>query len=206
MSHCATQLLPDSTIRHIHERPAKGPGKRLTKDLAPIILLLETALQELDIDNEAAKSKIARAYCLLESATADRHQRATASNQRLLGWQLRKVVQFIGDHLDQPIVVDDLGRLVGLSSAHFAKAFKQSFGEPPHAFIMRRRVDRACELLLSTQKTLSEVAVDCGLSDQSHLCRLFRRYAGLSPAAWRRSQALGGPPEQRNQHGVDRDR
>jgi AraC family transcriptional regulator len=185
--NCATPLLPDGRTSACNERPAR--------DLAPIlIVLLEMALREIDTDNEAAKSKIARAYCLLEEATSDQHRRPTAPHQRLLEWQVRKVLQFIDDHLDHPIVVEDLGRLVGLSSSHFAKAFKRSFGEPPHAFIMRKRIDRACDLLLSTEKTLSEVAVDCGLSDQSHLCRLFRRYAGLSPAAWRRNQASGGSP------------
>jgi AraC family transcriptional regulator len=198
VSNCVAPLLPDIAPCECHQRPAK--------DLAPIlILLLETALREIETDNEAAKSTIARAYCLLEEATSDRHQRSTAS-QRLLGWQVRKVIQFIGDHLDLPIVVDDLGRLVGLSSSHFAKAFKRSFGEPPHGFIMRKRIERACDLLLSTDKTLSEVAVDCGLSDQSHLCRLFRRYAGLSPAAWRRSRGLAGSLEQRNQDCVDHNR
>jgi AraC-like DNA-binding protein len=72
---------------------------------------------------------------------------------------------------------------------HFAVAFRNSVGESPREHIIRRRIERAQGLMLSTEKSLSDIAAECGLADQAHLTRLFRRIVGDSPAAWRRARA-----------------
>lgn len=83
--------------------------------------------------------------------------------------------------------VDDLARECGLSKRHFLRAFKTSTGEPPHRWLLARRVDRAKELLAGSDLELSEIAALCGFSDQSHLSRMFRRLTGNTPGAWRRA-------------------
>jgi AraC-like DNA-binding protein len=76
-----------------------------------------------------------------------------------------------------------------LSGFHFNVAFRKSVGDSPHQYIIRRRIERAQGLMLSTDLSLSEIAAQCGLADQAHLTRLFRKVAGESPAAWRRARA-----------------
>ncbi|WP_372395663.1 AraC family transcriptional regulator [Azospirillum sp. HJ39] len=80
-----------------------------------------------------------------------------------------------------------------LNCGYFCQAFKDSFGSPPHAYIVRRRVERAKTLLEGTDMALSQVALDCGFSDQSHFSRIFRRIAGENPRLWRHKRLLDGP-------------
>ena len=107
-------------------------------------------------------------------------------------WQIRKVTSHVEAHLGRPIRNDDLASLERLNPSHIGRAFRNSFGEKPHEYVIRRRVERALGLLLSTDAPISEIALDCGLADQSHLSRLFRRIAGESPRAWRRAR-IGEP-------------
>ena len=84
---------------------------------------------------------------------------------------------------------EELAAVARLSTSHFNVAFRNSVGESPHEYVVRRRVERAQGLMLSTDKSLSDIAAECGLADQPHLTRLFRRIVGESPAAWRRARA-----------------
>jgi AraC-like DNA-binding protein len=109
----------------------------------------------------------------------------------LAGWQKRRVIAFIEQQLSTTIRVEDLSAIAQLSVSYFARAFKKTFGEAPHAYIVGRRVARARYLMLTTDTPLCEVAVAAGLADQAHLCRLFRKVTGTSPAAWRRARRVG---------------
>src|SRR5215510_10333934 len=93
----------------------------------------------------------------------------------------------------------DLAPLARLSAGHFSRSFTRSFGIAPFAYVAGRRLARAQELMLTTDEPLSQIALACGLCDQSHLTRLFRRHVGTSPNAWRRSHrgAPDAPPPAR---------
>ena len=69
------------------------------------------------------------------------------------------------------------------------RAFKVSVGTAPFQYITGRRVELACLMMKTTHESLSQIAIACGLCDQSHLCRVFRRTLGMSPAVWRRVSA-----------------
>jgi AraC-like DNA-binding protein len=75
----------------------------------------------------------------------------------------------------------------GLSVGHFARAFRQSTGLAPHAWLLRTRVERAKIMLRRPGASLALIAQACGFADQSHFTRVFSRQVGVSPAAWRRS-------------------
>jgi AraC family transcriptional regulator len=107
----------------------------------------------------------------------------------LAPWQVCKVLTHIEAHLGAPITTAELANLVRLSRFHFSRAFRRSFNDSPHAYLMRRRVERAQGLMLTTTTSLAQIAVSCGLADQAHFTRLFRRFAGESPRAWRRARA-----------------
>jgi AraC family transcriptional regulator len=102
--------------------------------------------------------------------------------------QKRRVIEHIEANLDKSLTCTMLAELVGLSTSYFNRAFKSSFGRSPHAYLIWRRVERAQDLLLATNEPISQIALACGLADQCHLCRLFRKLAGESPAAWRRAR------------------
>jgi hypothetical protein len=72
--------------------------------------------------------------------------------------------------------------------AHFCRAFRESFDESPHKYVMRRRIERAQGLMLQTNLSLAQIAIECGLADQAHLNKSFRRFVGECPGAWRRAR------------------
>jgi transcriptional regulator GlxA family with amidase domain len=149
----------------------------------------------LDDERSTAEDSLRRAVEMLEETG----EAAAVTKQPIRGglspWQIRKVTAHVEAHLDRPIRNEDLATLVRLNPSHFGRAFRNSFGEPPHEYVIRRRVERAQGLMLSTDAPLSEIALDCGLADQSHLTRLFRRIVGESPRAWRRAR-LSEPCEE----------
>jgi len=100
----------------------------------------------------------------------------------------RRVCDYIEGHLDEKIRLDELAALTGLSTDHFARAFHQSVGVPPHTYLLRRRLEHVEHMLRETHAPLSEIALATGFSDQSHLGRHFRRWAGVSPRQVRWSE------------------
>jgi transcriptional regulator GlxA family with amidase domain len=104
------------------------------------------------------------------------------------------VLAHIEANLDAPIRNTDLAALARLSTFHFNVSFRNSVSNSPHGFIIRRRVERAQALMLSTDHSLSDIAAECGLADQAHLTRLFRRIVGETPAAWRRTHRVRARP------------
>ncbi|WBO21794.1 helix-turn-helix domain-containing protein [Sphingomonas abietis] len=105
----------------------------------------------------------------------------------LAPWQLKRVRAYVEEELDGTILIEDLAIVAELSPGHFCRAFKASTGETPHGFIVSQRIRRAQRLMLDTNDTLSQIACACGLTDQAHLTRLFRRVLNETPLAWRRN-------------------
>jgi AraC-like DNA-binding protein len=110
----------------------------------------------------------------------------------LAPWMVRKVSTHIETHLDSAISSADLAGLAKQSVYHFCRVFRESFGESPHKYVMRRRIERAQGLMLQTNLSLAQIAIECGLADQAHLSRTFRRFVGECPGIWRRARAA--PP------------
>ena len=108
------------------------------------------------------------------------------ARNRLLEWQIRCVREYIGAHIGSRILISDLSHIAQRSEAHFARAFKRTFGETPHTYLTRLRLELASRAMLASDAPLTDIALTCGFTDQAHLCRLFRRWIGRTPAAWRR--------------------
>jgi AraC-like DNA-binding protein len=114
------------------------------------------------------------------------HTGAAGQRGHLLAWQSRKVREYFEAHLAGPLRVAELGALIQCSESHFSRSFKQTFGVPPHAYLIRLRLERAAHYMLQTDAPLSDIALRCGFTDQAHLCKQFRQVMGQTPAAWRR--------------------
>ncbi len=85
----------------------------------------------------------------------------------------------------EPLDVGELAREAGLSRAHFSAEFRRAFGEPPHAYLLTRRLERAATLLRATDHTVADICVSVGLSSVGSFTTSFRRMFGLTPTAYR---------------------
>ncbi|WP_269713821.1 helix-turn-helix domain-containing protein [Caulobacter sp. NIBR2454] len=153
---------------------------------APVIAeLLANAQRTLESDLDAARGYVARVAALLNGEQSAEKRAAVSGG--LAPWQAKRIEAFIEENLDSTISVENMAGLVRLSAGHFGRAFKDSFGETPHSYVMRRRVERAKRLMLSTREPLSQIAIACGFADQAHFSNLFRKQVGATPNAWRRA-------------------
>ena len=155
--------------------------------------LLETARREFERDREAAKASLVTASHILR-AEIERCSDANGSIRGgLAAWQIARVRAYIDSNLHRTIHIRDLSAVARRSPAHFSRKFKLAVGNSPHAYVVRRRLERACHLMMTSAEPLSEIALNVGFSDQAHLCRLFRQAFGKSPANWRRDlEPTGG--------------
>src|SRR4051795_9406853 len=84
-----------------------------------------------------------------------------------------------------PLTVDHLARAAGLSKAHFIREFKRAFGEPPHAYLLTRRLERAAALLRTTDHSVSDICLSVGLRSVGSFTSSFSRTFGKSPTVYR---------------------
>ena len=173
----------------VHEQQA-GPithQRGLSGWVHHVIALLDSAIGQLDHE-QAVHGTLLQATSLLRRQVHPQppEEDGNDGKERLLAWQVRKVVDHIDHHITTRVLVADLCALVQRSEAHFSRSFKRTFGHSPHTFVVRRRVDLAAQYMLQEDTALSDIALRCGFVDQAHLCKHFRRVMGESPAAWRR--------------------
>jgi AraC family transcriptional regulator len=154
--------------------------------------LLEDVREALDCDLSTASKAAGRLAALLASKQRPDSCPVPARGG-LAPWQMRAVRNHIDDRLGGPVRVGDLAKLVSLSASYFSRAFKESFGELPHAYIVRMRIERAQALMITSSSSLSQIAYACGLVDQAHLCRCFRQATGTTPGVWRHRHAVPLP-------------
>lgn len=104
----------------------------------------------------------------------------------LSGWQQKRVADFIAEHLAEDVRLSTLAGLVDLSPYHFARAFKQSFGLPPHRYHVMRRIELAKMLLTKDESSVTSVAMSVGFAETSSFSAAFRKITGTSPRDFRR--------------------
>jgi len=151
-----------------------------------LVQLLETAIRELERDREVAKASLVTASTLLQEEV-ERYSIANGSaRDGLAPWQMRRVRAFIDSNLHRTIHIRELSAVAQRSPAYFSRKFKLAVGESPHAYLVRRRLERSCDFMVTSALSLSEIALSVGFSDQPHLSRHFRAAFGQSPASWRR--------------------
>jgi len=166
------------------EAPGLLPREEL---IGAILRLLMTAETSLGTDLIAVKALNDQASVLIGRPVQVEREPVYSEVQALAPWQVKRLANFVTINLGAVIRNADLAAVVQLSPSHLLKAFKQSFGGTPQAYVARRRVQYAKHLMLSTEQPLAQIALACGLADQAHFCRYFRRVTGVAPAQWRRT-------------------
>src|ERR1700684_3702709 len=167
-----------------------------SRDLSVVTAqLIEAACRARDGDSRGTRAYIARAVALLDAhpGTGTPEQTSNESPRQIrrggfATWQSRRLAAHVDANLAGKIVIKDLAASLGLSVGHFCRAFKRTFGVPARIWIRHRRIEFAQGLMLTTDDPLSEIALSCGMSDQSHFTRSFRRIVGKTPSSWRQSR------------------
>jgi AraC family transcriptional regulator len=160
------------------------------------VQLVEAACKARDGDREATKAHIEHAVALLRGkpSIGPRAIRVLSNAETRVArggipaWQARRVFAHVEANLSKKIPIRELARLLGLSASHFCRAFKCTFSISPRDYVLRRRIEVAQGLMLTTSQPLSTIAVGCGMCDQAHFTRSFRRIVGETPNAWRRTR------------------
>ncbi len=210
LAPCTTRFLPlrsQSLSSLIEGLQTAEPASSLAADQKfhfvanSLAKLLETARRELERDQEAAKASLVTASHILQAEIERRSGANGSTRGGLAAWQMLRVRAYIDSNLHRTIHIRDLSAVACRSKAHFSRKFKPAVGESPHAYVVKRRLERACHLMITSATSLSEIALSVGFSDQAHLCRLFRQAFGQSPAHWRREREIPLRAHLKSRHG-----
>jgi AraC family transcriptional regulator len=151
----------------------------------------ETALKlkaQVETPGSAAYAEALGSVLIHELARLERNGSDTPSFRGgLAGWQQKKIADYIEGHLDEEISLQHLAEIAQLSRYHFARAFKHSFGLPPHRYHMSRRMERAKALLEERARSVTEVGLMLGFAETSSFTTSFRRSVGVTPSDYRRA-------------------
>jgi AraC-like DNA-binding protein len=184
-----------SGLRDRHETPVtEGSDDRVIRSLS---FALEAAEQGRDgycIEplRHAIAIRLTSLQATLRAADAAVDpQPGGRRNRALQKWRLKRVVDYIDNHLGDRIRLLDLAAVAGLSRMHFASQFRVATGLRPHEFLLRQRIRRAEELLQNGTMTIVETALSVGFQTQAHFTTVFKRFVGHTPRQWR---AASPPP------------
>jgi AraC family transcriptional regulator len=176
-----------------HQAPVLGSEAAPTKDM--VIDSLGRALLEANrVDSSIGQTyadciSIAIVARLLASAsrvaTSER-----SKGGKLAPWRLKRAIDYVEARLDEPVSLAAVASSAGLTRMHFAAQFRAATGLRPHEYLLRRRIERAQEMLMETGMPLVDIALSVGFQTQSHFTSVFKRYAGQPPRAWRESRGI----------------
>jgi AraC-like DNA-binding protein len=170
-------------------RHSKSIGIRRWSRATDAVRTLDDVRRTLERDPEAARAAAVRLVRLL---TPPANGEPPCARGGLAPWQQRAVGRYMRQRLERPLRVKELAGLATLSVSHFCRTFRKSFGTTPRLHLIRLRVERAQQLMLTTSDPLSQIALACGMADQAHLSKVFRRTVGETPSGWRRRNRIGG--------------
>ena len=162
--------------------------------LEAIAMLLLTELKQENLGGRLYIDSLANvlAVQLLRQYSASKPQLAVYEGG-LPPRQLQQILEYIHAHLDRDIKLADLAGSIrhrrryanGMSQFHFSHLFKQSIGISPYQYLLQQRIERAKQLLKQTDRSIMDIALECGFNSHSHLSKQFRQLAGMTPKAYR---------------------
>jgi len=178
----------DLVLGDLEDAPpgASDPGVRL------LAQEIRRVLREEDASDPRYVETLAESLLVRAAAVAASPQSAAAT-RALTPHKLRRLTAFIDANLDRPLQVAELAAVVGLSRAHFTRAFQSAVGQTPHRFVLSRRLEEVRSALEATADDLSPLAVRYGFSSHAHMSSAFRAAYGATPSSYRRGLAASRP-------------
>ena len=101
-------------------------------------------------------------------------------------WRIRRSLEEIEARIHEDLGLIELAAAVGLSPSHYATLFRAATGLPPHAWVVKRRIERAQELLLNPHASITDIAFALGFPSSQHFATMFKKHTGVTPSEWRR--------------------
>jgi len=160
----------------------------VTHDI-PVVILTARVLSDADIErcNRGVTSILSKG--IFTAAETLEHLDAALTRKSSLSRSMRRLVRraiaIIQAHYADEITREDIATRLNISADYLTDCFRQEFGITPIAYIRRYRIKQACELLLNSDMTITQVAMNVGFSDNAHFTHTFIREMGLSPRAYR---------------------
>jgi AraC-like DNA-binding protein len=176
-----------------HTPPALGPAPALAKD--PVVESLVRVLLDAN-EPHGEPGALYADYISIAVVARLLHSVRQSSLQdkpkvaELARWRLKRALDYIEVGLEKTISLADIAAASGLSRMHFAAQFRAATGLRPHEYLLRRRIERAQEMLTGTDATVVDIALSVGFQTQSHFTTIFKRFVGQPPHAWRRGHAM----------------
>jgi AraC family transcriptional regulator len=170
---------------------ALRPGAAPAKD--PVVERLARAL----VDGDRLGGSHGRLYAdcisiaIIARLMASASETPTAERPKvtdLARWRLKRAIDYVEARLAEPVRLADVASAAGLTRMHFAAQFRAATGLSPHEYLLRRRIERAQEMLDSTAMSMVDVALSVGFQTQSHFTTVFKRFTGQPPQTWRRAR------------------
>ncbi|MGY3138360.1 AraC family transcriptional regulator [Bradyrhizobium sp. USDA 4501] len=194
---CLTQSLLQEMAEELYDRDARDLEliSSFGKSDPGLSYLLRAAEQALLDPMPAARLKMDHLARALTADTLSKYAEMTPeritprSPERLSMAQLHSVTDYIHEHLDVNIALNDLAAVAGLSRTSFIRRFKASLHQTPDRYLWRARIRRAQELLAGSQLPITHIAMASGFSSQAHLSIAFKRETGVTPSAFRRERS-----------------
>lgn len=169
------------------------PGERMDDPIVRALAMCAlTALENPERINQVFADHLLLALCAHVAGTYGHMRPGSRPRGGLAPWQEQRAKEMLSADLSANMSLATLAAECGLSVSHFTRAFRHSTGLPPHRWLLKRRVDRAMELLRDSSMSLAEIARAAGFADQSHFTRVFTATVGHSPGTVRRRQAAIG--------------
>ena len=159
----------------------------------PVISSLAAALLASDPGEPSGRSVFADAIGTILATRLGRSLHAPDGGRRrpkgqLPKWRMKRVVEYVEDHLGDTITLGHIAGAAKLTQMHFAAQFRATTGIRPHEYLLRSRIDRARSLLLDSNESIIDIALTVGFQTQSHFTTVFRRFVGETPSRWREAQ------------------
>jgi AraC family transcriptional regulator len=154
--------------------------------LESIAMLILTELKQENLGSSLYIDSLANvlAVQLLRQYSASKPQLAVYEGG-LPQRQLQQIFEYIHAHLERDIKLTDLAGSIGMSQFHFSHLFKQSIGTSPYQYLLQQRIERAKQLLKQTDRSIVDIALECGFNSHSHLSKQFRQFTGMTPKSYR---------------------
>lgn len=158
-------------------------------DLCAAGVILRDALEADDMSSAVMFEAMSRVFLVkLLQRYGKRRLEEVELSARFTSQHYQAVLSYIQNRLDQTITVDELAKEAGMSQSRFARIFKETLGSTPMQFVMAYRVEQSIKMMDDHTRSLGDIALTCGFSDQAHFTRSFKQLVGQTPRAYRAIQ------------------